>query len=117
MALRIGFDLDGVLADMEAALAREAEKLFGSRLKDREPQRSGGALASISDLVPDEVSDNAPLRQELHLTASERRQLWRHVCAIEKLLRKQSVAPRSRAWRSTSSRGWSEISGDRSFRK
>ncbi len=29
MALRIACDLDGTLADMEAALQREAERLFG----------------------------------------------------------------------------------------
>lgn len=83
MALRIGFDLDGVLADMEAALAREAEKLFGPRLKSREPQPSEGALASMSDLVPDDVSDDGLLRQELHLTANERGQLWGHVSEID----------------------------------
>ena len=31
MALRIGFDLDGVFADMESALVRQAEILFGER--------------------------------------------------------------------------------------
>lgn len=80
MALRIGFDLDGVLADMETALVREAEKLFGDRL-DREP--TGSTHASMSDLVPEDVSDDAPLRHELHLSARERRQLWRHVRKIE----------------------------------
>ena len=83
MALRVGFDLDGVLADMEVALVREAEKLFGSGLKDRASPGSHGAPASMSDLVPDDVSDHAPLRQELHLSTRERRQLWRHVCAID----------------------------------
>ena len=29
MALRIGFDLDGVLADMEEGVIREAVRLFG----------------------------------------------------------------------------------------
>lgn len=80
MALRIGFDLDGVLADMELALVREAETLFGRKL---EPPRTSTAPASMSDLVPEEVSDHAPLRRELHLTAPERRRLWRHVHGIE----------------------------------
>lgn len=83
MALRIGFDLDGVLADMEMALVREAEKLFGSKTV-RTPERSAAiAQASMSDLVPEEVTENAPLRHELHLTARQRRQLWRHVSAIQ----------------------------------
>lgn len=80
MALRIGFDLDGVLADMELALVREAEALFGSSL---EHPRGLAAPAVMSDLVPEEVTDNAPLRHELQLTERQRRQLWRHVCAID----------------------------------
>lgn len=81
MGLRVGFDLDGVLADMESALIREAEKLFGSSLKHQKAAHAGPS--SMFDLVPEEVSDNAPLRQELELTARERRQLWRHVRAID----------------------------------
>lgn len=83
MALRIGFDLDGVLADMEAGLVREAEKLFGPRPKNQKPQESGEAPASTSDSVPDETSDDEPLRQELRLTAHERGQLWGHVSEID----------------------------------
>jgi len=81
MGLRIGFDLDGVLADMESALIREAEKLFRSSLKRQTAHR--GTHASMFDLVPEDVADNAPLRHELELTARERRQLWRHVHSID----------------------------------
>ena len=81
MALRIGFDLDGVLADMETALLREAEKLFGAKVV-RAPGRPNTPHASMSDLVPEEVAENSPLRHELHLSARQRRQLWRHVSAI-----------------------------------
>ena len=82
MALRVGFDLDGVLADMEMALIREAETLFGPGLTRSKSQVQRAAPASMSDLVPEEVSDDAPLRNELHFTARQRRQLWRHVSAI-----------------------------------
>lgn len=82
MALRIGFDLDGVLADMEVAIVREAEKLFGPSVK-RETPRSSEAPPSMSDLVPDEVTDDAPLRHELHLTTRQRRHLWHHVRGID----------------------------------
>ena len=82
MALRIGCDLDGVLADMEMALVREAEKLFGPELK-REPPRPTPTPTSMADLVPEEVTDDAPLRHELHLSARQRRKLWRHVRAID----------------------------------
>ncbi len=81
MALRIGFDLDGVLADMEMALVREAEALFGPGLgQSKTPKKA--APASMSDLVPEEVSDDAPLRTEPHLSVRQRRQLWRHVSSI-----------------------------------
>lgn len=83
MALRVGFDLDGVLADMDGALAREAKGLFSPRLKERAQRQSKGALAPESSPVRDGVSDNAPLLQKLRLTASERRQLWHHVTEID----------------------------------
>ena len=83
MALRIGFDLDGVLADMEMALVREAEKLFGSNLKHRNSQPPTSATIHMSDLVPPDVSDDAPLQHGLQLTARQRRQLWRHVTALD----------------------------------
>ncbi|MBI4888121.1 MAG: hypothetical protein HY824_13585 [Acidobacteria bacterium] len=84
MALRIGFDLDGVLADMETALVREAEKLFGPGVVRQRGQQAKAGPASMSDLVPEEVSDDSPLRHDLQLTARQRRQLWRHVQAIDR---------------------------------
>jgi hypothetical protein len=83
MALRIAFDLDGVLADMESALVHHAEHLFGPALKHHETHRAETAPASMSDLVPEEVSENAPLQHELQLTDRQRRQLWRHVRGID----------------------------------
>jgi hypothetical protein len=82
MALRIGFDIDGVLADMERALVIEAEKLFGPSVTSQKPH-GPAEHASMGDIVPSEIVDNAPLRQELQLTAKQRRQLWRHVQAID----------------------------------
>jgi hypothetical protein len=81
MALRIGCDLDGVLADMETALVRQAEVLFGAI--EQAPPLITPASASMKDLVPEEVTDNAPLRHELQLTPRQRRTLWRHVSTIE----------------------------------
>ena len=83
MPLRIGCDLDGVLADMETALVREAEKLFGAGVTQPATQDPRAAHAHMSDLVPPEVSEDAPLRHELHLSSRQRRQLWAHVSAIE----------------------------------
>ena len=82
MPLRIGCDLDGVLADMEGALVREAEKLFGAKPK-RTPARRQTGDETSTDIVPSEVADNAPLQHELQLSDRERRALWRHVRGIE----------------------------------
>ena len=83
MALRIGCDLDGVLADMEGALVREAEKLFGARPPRDQGRRASHDASSMADIVPSEVADNAPLQHELLLSDRERRALWRHVRSIE----------------------------------
>lgn len=83
MSLRIGFDIDGVLADMESALVQEAEKLFGPSVTSQKSDRPSSEHASMGDIVPAEIVDNAPLRQELQLTAKQRRQLWQHVQATE----------------------------------
>jgi hypothetical protein len=83
MPLRIGCDLDGVLADMEGALVREAEQLFGARPSRHAGPRQSYDEASMADIVPSEVADNAPLQHELQLSDRERRALWRHVRAID----------------------------------
>ena len=62
MSLRIAFDLDGVLADMDAALRREEQRLFGA----------AGDLSS-----PDAPQDARSL------TGAQNRTLWREVQAIE----------------------------------
>jgi len=69
--LRIAFDLDGVLADMDSAFAREAEVLFGSASDSRGDEDSGGAAA-----------DRPPVR--LALTARQTNRLWRHVEGIDR---------------------------------
>ena len=83
MALRIGFDLDGVLADMESGLIREAEKVFGERLKRRRKGSGRAVPLSMLDLAPDEMSEDTPLRHDLQLTPHERRVLWRVIRAFD----------------------------------
>jgi uncharacterized HAD superfamily protein len=90
MALRVGFDLDGTVADMYAALRVEAAKLFGEEVlrqsppKASEPQESGaeqtGQAASAPD--PDEQAAGAAMT-ELHLTARQQSRLWEHVKKID----------------------------------
>jgi hypothetical protein len=95
MALRIAFDLDGVLADMESELVRQAEILFGETMTRRLNQRPGGdpaAGAEASEPPTDggtgqaaaEASqDNVPPLIKLSLSPRQQRKLWRHVESIE----------------------------------
>jgi len=94
MPLRIGFDMDGVLADMELALIREAERLFGPRVTQPVIPSSGDAPPADTSVVidgwtgyplaPEDLPVAAPsARGELQLTSQERSRLWRHICAIE----------------------------------
>lgn len=103
MPLRIAFDLDGVLADMEGELARHAEALFGERIARRmreaeepagEPATSNGTAraggeadrsaeaARSSDASRSDEATPLPF-QKLRLTAAETWKLWRHVEKIE----------------------------------
>jgi hypothetical protein len=76
MPLRVAFDLDGTIADMQAALRDVAEELFGA---------SREATAGQPDLQPatgDEPETKRAL-SELQLTARQQMQLWDHVKTIE----------------------------------
>jgi uncharacterized HAD superfamily protein len=87
MPLRVGFDLDGTVADMYFALRREAVKLFGedvlrtAEVVSTEPQTTGKEQAD----KPKPEDDTAPpaAMQELHLTSRQQSQLWDHVKEIE----------------------------------
>src|SRR3954469_1658595 len=93
MPLRIGFDMDGVLADMEGELAHQAETLFGDA--PARQRREGAAAASegsdsdASDAAApppaetDPAMDSAPPLVKLRLTPRQQRRLWRHVATIE----------------------------------
>lgn len=85
MPLRVGFDLDGTVADMYFALRREAIKLFGEEVlrapvEASKPQEAG----KESKPQPKAEDETATLAiQELHLTARQQNQLWDHVKQIE----------------------------------
>jgi len=85
MPLRIGFDLDGTVADMYSALHKEAIALFGERVLER----SANAKARV---MPEGAGDSSsePAKSpttvamnELRLTSAEQDQLWGHVKKIE----------------------------------
>jgi hypothetical protein len=76
LPLRIAFDLDGVLADMDSVLVRHAETLFGEPMTRRLQEDATGA-------PDDEDADDVPPTAKLHMTARQQRRLWRHVESIE----------------------------------
>jgi hypothetical protein len=89
MPLRIAFDLDGVLADMEAELSRQSEILFGPPPTPvpRENAPAGktadaDAAGDTADAV-DQDTDTAPRLARLQLSARQVRRLWRHVESID----------------------------------
>jgi hypothetical protein len=86
LPLRIAFDLDGVLADMEGELARHAEALFGAsfaRGASAGSSASGSAAAQEPDgPIASETLDATALTK-LHLSDRQQRRLWRHVATIE----------------------------------
>jgi hypothetical protein len=94
MPLRIAFDMDGVLADMESELVRQAEILFGEPMTRRRRERE----AEVKDTAPDEqdtdpqsdrqtasetAADNTQPLLRLNMTSRQQRRLWRHVESIE----------------------------------
>ena len=92
MPLRVGFDLDGTVADMYDALHREAIKLFGEEVlrkaayKDKKPQEVRGEQSDkkeTSEPKPEDDAATTSVMQELHLTAKQQMQLWDHVKHVE----------------------------------
>ena len=86
MPLRVGFDLDGTVADMYSALRREAIKLFGDEVL-RTPEEATKPQDARDEQTPlpkpEDDQTAASAIQELHLTARQQNQLWEHVKQIE----------------------------------
>jgi hypothetical protein len=90
--LRIAFDLDGVLADMDAELIRHAEQLFGeSAIGNPQPRPAGDGSTRAPDRAAEAGSrssaepaaDPEPPVLRLNLTSKQQRRLWKHVESIE----------------------------------
>ncbi len=83
MTLRVGCDLDGTIADMESALQREAERLFGSDVVVR-PAGSTHLEAPADVDAPAEGAPKVDVSAgKKSLTSRQLRQLWAHVATIE----------------------------------
>jgi hypothetical protein len=81
--LRIAFDLDGVLANMEAELIRQAEHVFGRAITASAPAAADeGAAESLDGSAVDAPEMTSPALT-LRLTSRQQRRLWKHVESIE----------------------------------
>jgi hypothetical protein len=97
VALRIGFDMDGVFADMEAELLRQATLIFGEPMKrrleerrepevtvpDGEAAEAPGDNESTRQAAAESAPDNVPPTMKMGMSARQQRRLWRHVESIE----------------------------------
>jgi len=77
MPLRIAFDMDGVLADMESALVEQTEALSGGAAR-RPAERPNEPAAD--EAAPDVVE---PVAARLRMTPRQERRLWERVESIE----------------------------------
>ncbi|MGE0865517.1 MAG: hypothetical protein AB7P34_16595 [Vicinamibacterales bacterium] len=85
MPLRIGFDLDGTVADMYSALHEEAVKLFGEEVLAKSAYKKAPPSPDGAEEAPQTPEDDssAAAMEELHLSARQQMQLWDHVKQIE----------------------------------
>ena len=107
MSLRLGFDLDGVLADLNSTLVREAVRLFPG-LEVATERRSVAPAAVDPDAAEGgDPSETSPA--SLALTRRQERQLWDSVKRIENfwetldetepgIIRRLAETARARRW-------------------
>jgi hypothetical protein len=97
LSLRIGFDLDGVLADMDRELIRQTETIFGKAIASRlagAPTEPPSPIAPAGQTPPaidagqtaqgttEKAVPEADL-SKLQMTARQQRRLWQHIGRIE----------------------------------
>jgi hypothetical protein len=85
LSLRIAFDLDGVLADMEDELIHHAEALFGEAITRRlqEPVAEVDSNVEASSTNATGSESGTPPLVKLNVTARQERRLWHHVESVE----------------------------------
>jgi len=98
MSLRIAFDLDGVLADMETELLRQGEIVFGKPMTNKlqaraqqveahaqtaEPSSAESNDTNMSGTASDTIPGTLPPLVRMNMTPRQERRLWRHVASIE----------------------------------
>ena len=83
MALRVACDLDGTVADMEGALQREAEQLFGPDVVLRPAGSAHLEAPEDVETPPDGLQAVDSSAEKKTLTPRQLRQLWEHVVTID----------------------------------
>jgi hypothetical protein len=84
MALRIACDLDGTVADMDAALQREALRLFGPDVDlYAVPDERLESAEDVEDHMSPGPSGTASVAGRRRLTPKEVRRLWEHIASID----------------------------------
>lgn len=76
--MRLAFDLDGTVADMHSALAREARRLFPGIDPDSVPQST-----SVDEEPASEDQQAESALSIGHLSSRQQRELWKSVCDQE----------------------------------
>src|SRR5215212_7806433 len=77
--MKLGFDLDGTVADLQGALALEARRLFPGVDPGLLPQ----SIAPSSAASAGEATNAAPGFSMSSLTSRQQRELWDAACARE----------------------------------
>lgn len=77
--MRLGFDLDGTLADLQSALAREARSLFPAVDPATLPRSISPTAAPGEPDTTDAAESDASITT--HLTSRQQRELWKAVCS------------------------------------
>jgi hypothetical protein len=124
MPLRIAFDLDGVLADMESELVTQARILFGEpmtrRLQERAVDTNPAASTTEAprgtpaerNATAEASIDNVPPLLKLNMTSRQQRRLWNHVESIENFwqtLEELEPGVIGRLWTIANERRWEVI--------
>jgi hypothetical protein len=113
VALRLGIDLDGVLADMHGELIRQAGSLFGPLVPPVAAESPSPALGRAAEpAARSPILDVDPAAQNLKLTPRQQRALWEHVGSIENFWETLAeIEPGfvARLWAVADERGWEII--------
>jgi hypothetical protein len=83
VALRIGCDLDGVLADMDSELTRQARILFGDAVPVHHQNRPAPGAEDQPARAADPSVPPVPGLMAMDLSERQQRRLWRHIESID----------------------------------